>query len=120
MLIMALSWYIAGKPEPDSPTLGSYQAWCRIVGGILKFSGVGGFLGNLDATPQRADLEGQEWEGFLGAWRDQYGNTVVLVKELVEETQKEGGSAIRDALPSRLTYHYWRTDVDIQHFQLKA
>lgn len=102
LLTMARAWYVAGQPEPDSPILGSYQAWCRTVGGILKFSGIAGFLGNLDAMHERADLEGREWEAFLGAWRDHYGDAVVLVKELVEETQKEEGSALRDALPSRL------------------
>lgn len=102
LLTMARAWYAAGQPEPDSPILGSYQAWCRTVGGILKFSGIAGFLGNLDAMHDRADLEGREWEAFLGTWRDHYGNAVVLVKELVEEAQKEEGSAIRDALPIRL------------------
>ncbi|MFZ5449966.1 MAG: hypothetical protein ACOZFS_15145 [Thermodesulfobacteriota bacterium] len=102
LLTMARAWYVAGQPESDSPILGSYQAWCRTVGGILKFSGIEGFLGNLDAMHDRADLEGREWEAFLGAWHDHYGDGVVLVKELVEETQKEEGSALRDALPSRL------------------
>jgi hypothetical protein len=72
------------------------------VGGILKFSGIVGFLGNLDAMHERADLEGREWEAFLGAWHDHYADAVVLVKELVEETQKEDGSVLREALPSRL------------------
>jgi hypothetical protein len=99
---MARAWYEAGQPEPDCPTLGSYQAWCRTVGGILKFSGIASFLGNLDAMHERADLESREWETFLSAWHDHYGGAVVLVKELVGETQKEKGSAIRDALPSRL------------------
>lgn len=102
LLTMAQSWYLAGQPEPDSPTLGSYQAWCRTVGGILKFAGVEGFLGNLEAMHERADLEGQEWEVFLRVWRDHYGDAVVLVKELVEKTQGEEGAGIRDALPSRL------------------
>ena len=102
LLTMARAWYVAGQPEADCPILGSYQAWCRTVGGILKFAGVEGFLGNLDAMHERADLESQEWEGFLGTWRDHYGGAVVLVKELMAETQKDGGSAIREALPSRL------------------
>jgi hypothetical protein len=102
LLTMARAWYAAGQPESDSPILGSYQAWCRTVGGILKFSGIAGFLGNLDAMHERADLEGREWEAFLGAWHEHYGNAVVLVKELVKETQKEDGSALREVLPSRL------------------
>lgn len=102
LLTMARAWYIAGQPEPDSPIMGSYQAWCRTVGGILKFAGVEGFLGNLDEMHERADTEGAEWESFLTAWRDHYGDAVVLVKELVEEIQKEEMPAIRDALPIRL------------------
>jgi hypothetical protein len=102
LLTMARAWFVAGQPEPDCPILGSYQAWCRTVGGILKFAGIESFLENLDAMHERADLEGREWEAFLDAWRNHYGGAVVLVKELVEETQKEEGAAIRDALPSRL------------------
>ena len=102
LLTMARAWYAAGQPESDCPILGSYHAWCRTVGGILKFSGIVGFLGNLDAMHERADLEGREWEAFLGAWHDHYADAVVLVKELVEETQKEDGSVLREALPSRL------------------
>jgi hypothetical protein len=102
LLIMAKAWHSAGQPVSDSPILGSYQAWCRIVGGILQFAGVSGFLENVDEMHERADLEGQEWEGFLGAWRDHYGDAVVLVKNLAAEAQNEEGSGIRDALPSRL------------------
>lgn len=102
LLTMARAWHIAGQPEPDSPILGSYQAWCRIVGGILKFARVKGFLDNLETMHQKADLEGQEWEAFLSAWRNHYGDAVILVKELVKETQEEDGSALRDALPHRL------------------
>ncbi|MDD2902494.1 MAG: hypothetical protein PHU44_08660 [Syntrophales bacterium] len=102
LLTLAQAWFVAGQPGSDSPILGSYQAWCRTVGGILKFAGVEGFLGNLEAMHERADLEGQEWEAFLRAWRDHYGDAVVLVKELVEITQEEEGTVIRDALPSRL------------------
>jgi hypothetical protein len=86
---MARAWYIAGQPEPDSPVMGSYQAWCRVVGGILNFSGIAGFLGNLDAMYEKADTEGREWEAFLSAWRHHYGDAVVLVKRLVKEIQKE-------------------------------
>ena len=102
LLTMARAWYLAGQPEPDSPVMGSYQAWCRVVGGILQFAGIQGFLGNMDAMHEKADLEGREWETFLGVWHNHYGDNVVLVKELVAEAQKEEGSAIRDALPSRL------------------
>lgn len=51
---------------------------------------------------EKTDLEGKEFEGFLSAWRDHYGDTVVLVKELVAESQKEEGSSLQEALPSRL------------------
>ena len=102
LLTIARAWYAAGQPGSDSPILGSYQAWCRIVGGILKFSGIAGFLGNQDAMHEKTDLEGKEFEGFLSAWRDHYGDTVVLVKELVAESQKEEGSSLQEALPSRL------------------
>ncbi|MDO9028227.1 MAG: hypothetical protein Q7U68_05130, partial [Candidatus Roizmanbacteria bacterium] len=48
-----------------------------------------------------SDVEGQEWEGFLLAWQERYGDAVVLVKELVEEINKEG-AVLKDALPTDL------------------
>ncbi|MCX5888450.1 MAG: hypothetical protein NTY36_03245 [Deltaproteobacteria bacterium] len=102
LLTMARAWYIAGCPNPNTPKLGSFESWCDTVGGILQFAGVEGFLGNQEKMYELSDVEGQEWEMFLLAWQERYGNAVVLVKELVDEIQKESESVIKDTLPNEL------------------
>ena len=102
ILTMAKAWYVAGCPKPNTPKLGSFESWCDTIGGILQFAGITGFLGNQEKMYELSDVEGQEWEMFLLAWQERYGGAVVLVKELVDEIQKEGGSVIKDTLPSDL------------------
>lgn len=102
LLTMAKAWYVAGCPKPNTPKLGSFESWCNTVGGILQFAGITDFLGNQEKMYELSDVEGQEWEMFLLAWQERDGNAVVLVKELVDEIQKEGESVIKDTLPSEL------------------
>lgn len=101
LLTMARAWYVAGCPKPNTPKLGSFESWCDTVGGILQFAGITDFLGNQEKMYELSDVEGQEWEGFLLAWQERYGDAVVLVKELVEEIYKEG-AVLKDALPTDL------------------
>jgi hypothetical protein len=41
--------------------LGSYESWSDVLGRILQGAGFPGFLGNLDALYDRADVEGAAW-----------------------------------------------------------
>jgi len=102
LLTMAKAWYAAGCPKPKTPKLGSFESWCDTVGGILQFAGITDFLGNQEKMYELSDVEGQEWEMFLLAWQERYGDAVILVKELVDEIQKEGESVIKDTLPNEL------------------
>lgn len=102
LLTMAKAWYCAGCPKPNVTKLGSFESWCDTVGGILQFAGVEGFLSNQEVMYEVADVDGGEWEAFLLAWQGRYQDNAVLVKDLVKEIQKEGGSVLKDALPSEL------------------
>ena len=44
-LTLARNWYANGQPAPSTPTLGKFEDWCRVIGGILETAGIGGFLG---------------------------------------------------------------------------
>ena len=101
LLTMAKAWYVAGCPKPNTPMLGSFESWCNTVGGILQFAGITDFLGNQEKMYELSDVEGQEWEGFLLAWRRRYGERVVLAKDLVAEVQGDD-SVLKDVLPGNL------------------
>ncbi len=64
LFTIARAWYVAGQPEATVPTLGSYREWSRVIGGMLEFAGVRGFLRNLEQN-RAADRSGEEVEEFL-------------------------------------------------------
>ena len=120
LLTIARAWYVAGKPPGEVPPLGSFEAWARTLGGILAYAGVKGFLQNLDALYEQNDEETSEWEAFLLAWSDAFGERSVTVAELCDALLPSGqqrlvptgpngesvadacSSALREALPTDL------------------
>jgi hypothetical protein len=92
-LTLAQAWLGAGRPAYDGPTLGMFEAWSRVLGGILVHAGVPGFPGNRDDFLQAADPEGAEVRAFLAAWWAQYGEQTVPVATLLT----------LPTLPSRVT-----------------
>jgi hypothetical protein len=66
-LTLVRAWLAAGQPAGPE-TLGMYEAWCRVVGGILHVAGVPGFLANLDDLYESSDLDADETRRFIAAW----------------------------------------------------
>lgn len=67
LLTLARAWVAAGRPEPDTPTLGSFERWCHVIGGILAVAGVDGFLGNLSELSGSVFAEDETWTPLLRA-----------------------------------------------------
>lgn len=80
-LTLVQNWLSSGRPD-GSVTLGSYESYCRIVGGILHAAGIEGFLANLHADQRQGDEETVEWEAFISAWHEVLGEKVVGAEEL--------------------------------------
>jgi hypothetical protein len=81
-LTLAQSWIGAGRPAPKVRPLGSYEAWTRVIGGILEHAGIKGFLTNLDELYERADQEGAVWRRFVEAWWEAHKDSIVGVADL--------------------------------------
>jgi putative DNA primase/helicase len=56
-LTLVRAWLATGQPEPELRPLGSYEAWSRVMGGILQVAGVEGFLANLNEFYDPANTE---------------------------------------------------------------
>jgi hypothetical protein len=57
---------VAGRPTPEGLVkLGSFEEWCEIVGGILAFSGIEGFLSTWADDREASDTETPQWAAFL-------------------------------------------------------
>lgn len=67
-LTLARGWIVAGRPEPECATLGMFEGWTRVIGGILAHAAIPGFLTNLSQFYDESDTEGAEIRVFLSAW----------------------------------------------------
>lgn len=67
VLTLVQGWVAAGRPPAQVPIIDSFGDWCRIVGSILAWAGIKGFLGNLGTVYESLDVESEQWESLLSA-----------------------------------------------------
>jgi hypothetical protein len=101
MLTIARAWVVAGKPKAkDLITIGSYESFCEVLGSILGYIKVKDFLLNLQQMYTEMDVETPQWENFLEAWHELFGDSGVTVAEVVEKLDENGSFAT--TLPDKL------------------
>jgi hypothetical protein len=98
LLTLFRAWHVAGRPAADTPAMGSFEEWSRIVGSTLSFVGVEGFLVNKDLLWQNSSADQTDWEAFLTELFVKYPSSTdplatkpVAVKQLVEMFGAENG-----------------------------
>ena len=84
------AWVVAGQPLWNAGTLGSYECWAEVMGGILEVNGVEGFLGNLDDLYEASNAEGSCWALFVEKWWEKFDQKAVGVGELVLLAEEAG------------------------------
>jgi hypothetical protein len=82
-LILCQAWIAAGRPRGQK-TIGSYENWAGVIGGILETAGIPGFLGNLEEMMAAADTEGGAWGVFVSGWWDRFGTAEVKSGDLYD------------------------------------
>jgi putative DNA primase/helicase len=82
-LTLCQAWIAAGKPR-GRKTIGSYENWAQIIGGVLETAGIPGFLGNLEEMMAASDSEGAGWSAFIAAWWERFGTASVLSADLFD------------------------------------
>lgn len=109
VLVLVRYWFVAGCPAPSNiKIMGSYESWCRVVGGILECAGIGGFLGNTEAKLESSDAEAGEWEEFLLAIDRIYCGDSFRVAELLDKltagstSDTTDATALRQAMPDTI------------------
>jgi len=117
LLTLAAAWYAAGKPQGPACQIGSFEEWAGVLSGILAHAGVIGFLSNLDELYELADPAMQQWEAFLLAVRDQYGDETFTVAELTTRLQRE--AALKEQLPEDLTTAWGNNEAGSIGFKVK-
>src|SRR5262249_23649968 len=93
------AWQAEGSPRFNAVSLGSFESWAGVVGGILDVAGIPGFLGNLEELYRDTDSEGQEWREFVAAWWGAFQDrpvtplqlySVCASRDLMESVRGEG------------------------------
>jgi hypothetical protein len=101
--VLIRAWLAAGRPEPSTPRLGSYEAWSVVMGGVLEAAGIEGFLSNLAEAYEQSDMEDSGWLGLAEEWWATYGDRAVAVREVLRLIERgdieidlgEGGAQSR-------------------------
>jgi hypothetical protein len=90
LAVFVRAWQAAGCPPAPGPMLGSYEAWTRVIGGILAIAGYRGFLENREGILAAADPDTATWTAFLGAWWERQEGRLVSVAELLPIADAHG------------------------------
>lgn len=80
-LSLIQAWIDAGQPLGEK-LLGSFEAWCRVMGGILTVAGVPGFLEGRERLYSDADQQTAEWKALCEAWWERYGDHPITAKDI--------------------------------------
>jgi len=108
-LTIVRAWFVAGRPRTEVPAFGSFEAWSRMVGGIVAHAGIAGFLSNFREFRQRTDRGQEEWERFIRAWWALLGSESLSASELARRMRDDQDqlssryASMRETLPAKLT-----------------
>jgi hypothetical protein len=80
-LTLGQAWIAAGRPE-GTRTLGMFERWAGVLGGILDVAGIAGFLGNAEEFYAESDVESEAWRALIERWWDCYGARAAKVSDL--------------------------------------
>ena len=114
------AWVLAGKPTSGVPLIGSFETWCDVVGGMLQYAGISGFLENRTTVWDEMDTETDEWHDFASAWfltGQQKYDTFKEIKETRHLKAKEllgmieSNRTLLESLPSDLDEPYKKRNV---------
>lgn len=87
-LILIRHWFKAGCP-PGRQTVGGFESWARVIGGILEAAGIDGFMGNADELYEQSDPAAALWAAFVAEWWQQFQDGPVGVKQLIQLADSE-------------------------------
>lgn len=80
-LTLARAWYVAGRAS-GKKSLGMFESWAHVIGGILQHAGFAGFLENLGDLYEGMDVEGDAVRWFFEEWKKQHWDNAVKISDL--------------------------------------
>ena len=92
-LTIIRSWFTAGCPR-GSRSLGMYESYAAVMGGILEHLDVGSYPTNEMLPEATEDLQSEAESWFVSGWWAVYGNQPVQVTDLVSVAIDEGSIVV--------------------------
>jgi hypothetical protein len=77
-------WHQHGCPGVSGVTMGSYERYVQVIGGILYLIGVDGFLTNRRAVLDDYNSENLGWRAFVGEWWARHNTQEMRARDLAE------------------------------------
>lgn len=81
LLVLIRAWAADGAPRAKAE-MRSFSTWAQVVGGLLRYHGMTGFLSNTSDVDD-ADEETYEWAQFLAAWHARHGGDWMTTAQLL-------------------------------------
>ena len=81
-LSLVRAWIAAGKPKGKT-TLGSFEAWAEVLGGILTHAEVKGFLEGREHLHVESVSETAEWRALYDRWWKTHGGNAITAKDVL-------------------------------------
>jgi hypothetical protein len=88
LLGMIENWLAQGR-KLHKNRFGGFEAWSEVVGGILHVNCFNRWRTNEAEWRKSADPVGQEWQAFVSAWWERFGNEPTAVTDLLEFADAE-------------------------------
>jgi hypothetical protein len=120
LLTMTRAWIVAGRPAPakELPALADFTNWCEVIGGILDFAGVDGFLENLNQLYEETDTESPQWAAFLEYWQGTaLGAEKYTTAQIIEKIKQDATFA--SLLPEPLAGEKYEEPKEVKAFSIK-
>jgi hypothetical protein len=77
-------WFLSGKKEWLGKNIGSFEGFCRLIGGILETSEFPEFLYNYEGFYNSIDYEFDIWRAFVFKWYEKYGVKPILAQNITD------------------------------------
>lgn len=88
-LTLVQAWIAAGRPAGEA-RLASYEAWSRVMSGILAIAGMDGLLENRDELKEATADDDAPMKAFVRLWHGEFGHARVPTSA----PESDGGSGL--------------------------
>ena len=94
VLALVRAWVTAGMPAPTAPNalLGGFEGYVCVVGGILEYLEIPGFLCDRERLAAARGSGGGEWEALCHRLRETFGDHAFTAREALVEARGRDGA----------------------------